>query len=102
MYKILITTSDDINILEDIAKECILHQKSSPCAHIINNVRSFYVWKDNYAKKSEYMLLIKCKEQYADNIKALINDRHNYEIPELISIDFDIASEKYKKWFNIK
>ena len=102
MYKILITTSDNISVLEEIAKECILHQKISPCAHIINNVKSLYVWEDSYTKQSEYILLIKCKEQFSDDIKALITDKHNYETPELLSIDFDIASEKYKEWFDIK
>ena len=36
-------------------------------------------------------------------IKKIINEIksiHSYDIPEIISIDFNILSDKYEKWFN--
>ena len=102
MYKILITTSNNSDVLQLIAKDCILGKKLSPCAHLIDNNSSFYIWDGDYICESEYILAIKCKAGYAEEISEIINARHNYEIPEIISIDFSIASKKYKEWFNKK
>tara|TARA_X000001036_G_scaffold34192_2_gene27917 strand:+ start:10522 stop:10830 length:309 start_codon:yes stop_codon:yes gene_type:complete len=102
MYKILITTSNNRDVLSMIAKDCILNKKLSPCAHIIDNNSSFYIWNDDFISDKEYILMIKCKEQSVQEIKEIINAKHNYDIPELISIEFDIASDKYKEWFNKK
>ena len=100
MYKILITTSTNSNILKMIIQECVLNKKLSPCAHIINNVNSFYIWDDNLVNENESILMIKCKKSNADAIKRIINEKHNYKVPEIISFDFDIISSKYKRWFN--
>ena len=100
MYKILITTSDDYNILKMIARECVSSTQLSPCTHIINGaVETLYVWDDDLFDVEEYILIIKCEMKNIDKIKTIISENHNYDVPEIISIDFDIASEKYKKWF---
>ena len=57
---------------------------------------------DDYTCESEYILAIKCKADCVKQISNIINAKHNYEIPEIISIDFKIASRKYKDWFNKK
>ena len=102
MYKILITTSNDRDVLQVIAKDCILEKKLSPCAHLMASNNSFYIWNDDYTCESEYILAIKCKADYVKQISNIINAKHNYEIPEMISIDFKIVSRKYKDWFNKK
>ena len=100
MYKILITTSDDYAILKMIAKECVSSKKLSPCSHIIDGmVETLYVWDNDLLNVKEYILIIKCEIKNLNKIKAIINKNHNYDVPEIISINFDIASEKYRKWF---
>ena len=100
MYKILITTSNDRDILSMIAKDCVFNKRLSPCAHIIDNNSSFYIWDDDFISEQEYILMIKCKEQFMGEIKEIVNAKHNYDMPELISIKFDIVSDEYKEWFN--
>ena len=103
MYKILLTSSDDCSVLKSIAKECILIKKISPCAHIINNVNSFYIWDDRFFDgDEEHLLAIKCKKENILEIEKVIDKEHNYDTPEITSVNLDIISEKYKKWFDIK
>ena len=102
MYRMLITTSNDKSVLNMIAEDCILNKKLSPCAHIINDARSFYLWNDEFVSENEYLLLIKCKDENIEKINDIISANHNYDVPELISLQFDIVSEKYKEWFNKK
>ena len=103
MYKILLTSSDDYSVLKSIAKECILIKKISPCAHIINGVNSFYIWDDRFVYgDKEHLLAIKCKKENILEIEKVIDRQHNYDTPEITSVNLDIISEKYKKWFDIK
>ena len=102
MYKILITTSNNSDILKMIAKDCILEKKLSPCAHLIDKSNSFYIWNGDYICENEYILAIKCKAGDTEKISDIINAKHNYEIPEIISINFNIVSKKYKEWFDKK
>ena len=100
MYKILVTTSDDYKVLENIVHECVENKKISPCAHIINNISSFYIFNNNFVAEKEHILVIKCKKENLKLINDTVNDLHNYDIPEIISIKFDIISQKYKEWFD--
>jgi len=102
MHRILITTSNNRNALEQIAKDSILNKNICPCAHITSAVNSFYMWDDNFVSEDEYLLIIKCESKYIGEIEKIIKNRHNYDVPEIISVDFDIVSKEYKEWFNKK
>ena len=78
-------------------------KKISPCAHIINSVNSFYIWDDSFVSgDKEHVLAMKCKNENILKIEKIIDEKHNYDTPEIISINFSIISEKYKEWFDIK
>ena len=99
MYNILITSSNKHSVLKNIARD-IIDRKLSPCAHIISDVESFYIWDNNVIDDNENLLLIKCRQSNIQKIKKIINEKHNYEVPEIISHEFNIISNKYIKWFN--
>ena len=99
MYKILITSSNQYDILKKISQE-LVNQKLSPCTHIIKNIESFYLWENNLVNDNENLLLIKCSQENLSSIENLIIKKHNYDTPEIICHEFSIVSEKYKKWFN--
>jgi periplasmic divalent cation tolerance protein len=100
MYKVLITTSNNYSVLEKIVNECVRNKKISPCAHIINNISSFYLFNDNFINDKEHLLIIKCKNENLKLISNIIRKTHNYNTPEIISFQFDILSKKYNKWFD--
>ena len=98
MYKIIVTSSDNYEILQSISLYLIA-EKLSPCTHIIKNIESFYLWKNKVINDSECLILIKCLSENIEKIEQIISDKHNYKIPEIISHDFNIISNDYKKWF---
>ena len=75
----------------------IINKKLSPCTHIINDVKSFYLWNNNVVDDNENLLLIKCKQSDINEIEKIIDTKHNYAVPEIISHEFNIISNKYKK-----
>ena len=100
MYKALITTSNNELVLQNIVEDCVQNKKLSPCAHIITNISSFYEFENKFISDKEYVLIIKCKKENLEAINDIVNDLHNYDVPEIISVKFNIISQKYKEWFD--
>ena len=98
-YKILITSTNSNKIAHKI-QTSILEEKLSPCINIIDGVKSSYLWKDKIVMDEEIILIIKSRSEDTQKIRQIIFNVHNYDTPELISINFDILSDKYASWFN--
>ena len=101
MYKILITSSNQYNVLKKISLN-LVNERLSPCTHIIKDVESFYIWDNTAVDSNENLLLVKCNNEDIEKIKTIIYSYHNYELPEIICHEFSIISEKYRKWFDKK
>ena len=99
MYLIIKTCSNDIEILENISK-IILKNKLSPCVHIIKNVKSKYIWKNNLTEDLEHTIEIKTSNKFESQICNIIKENHNYDTPEIISFCAQILDKEYEKWFN--
>ena len=99
IYKTIKTSTDDLNVIESITKE-ILSKKLSPCVSFTKNCNSSYIWKNKIENSNEFILSIKTIDSNVEEIKQIIKDCHNYSIPEIISIEFEILNKEYKKWFN--
>ena len=98
-YIIIVTTSNSKKNCDKI-KDKILSQKLSPCIYIIPSIESSYLWKGKIVSDSESLILIKSNKLNKQKIKKILEEIHCYDIPELISIDFEMLSAKYKEWFD--
>ena len=96
--KIIITTTDSKAIADKIAKN-LVENNFSPCVQVIDNVSSTYKWGNKLLKEMELLLLIKTSINNLDNCKRSIKKIHNYDAPELITIESNIIEKKYEKWF---
>ena len=99
MYIIIETTTDDQIVAKRIANE-LLKTNLSSCIQTIDNISSTYTWKDKKINSKEFLIRIKTDSKLSEKVFKLIKKLHNYDIPELISYNFEINSNKYKQWFN--
>jgi len=99
MYTLIETTTDK-KAIADIISDKILSNNLSPCIQIDQNTLTKYKWNNKIDDAIEFRLSIKTIDRYTDKVISIINDNHNYEVPEIIKKDFNILSEKYEKWFN--
>ena len=99
MYKILITTTDSSLTCNKIS-DFLVKEKLSACVQKIKNIESRYLWDGLIQNQKEYMLLVKCKQRNIDKISKYILENHNYEVPEIISLDIDILNKEYSNWLN--
>ena len=96
-YIIIKLTSDKRSILTKIANY-LIKNKLVACANIINNNNSIYLWNNKIVKSKEYIMLLKTildKEEY---IYSKINEMHNYEVPEIITLKASKINTAYGNW----
>jgi periplasmic divalent cation tolerance protein len=69
----------------------------SACAQI-SEVESIYKWDGKTHDNPEYRLVIKAKKSSEKMIIAKIKEMHNYDLPQIISIDISGGDAEYLKW----
>ena len=88
------TKKNAIKILKEI-----LNKHYAACIQLTSNVSSYYRWKDKIESNNEFLINIKTKKSMEDKIIEILQAHHEYEIPQIISYDFNIHDEGYKEWF---
>lgn len=99
MYQLVLTTCPN----EDIAKKIAQHlvtEKLAACVNIITNVTSIYSWQDEVHCDSEVQLLIKTSETLFSKLSEEINQRHPYDVVEIIALNIQQGDKHYLNWIS--
>ena len=94
---IIKTSSDTIEILEEISKK-LISKKLAACVNIIPNCYSYFFWEGNMQKNKENLALIKTIKSNEKKVYEIIKNYHNYDVPEILTIDVDNIDYQYKEW----
>ena len=88
------TTCSNKKEASKIAK-VLIKDRLAACIQM-SKVESFYMWEDKFCNEKEILLNIKTKKENFKKIKSKIKELHSYDVPEIISINIDNTSKKYK------
>lgn len=80
-----------------IAREMILRRFAS-CVNILPGIRSVYRWQGNICKDTEHLLLIKTLETEYEAVKALIQELHSYDLPEILALPIERGEQGFLEW----
>ena len=94
---IIKTTSDSHKTIKLIANT-LLNKKYAACINIVPRMRSKYIWEGRIAESRETMLLIKTVDTMEENVYKTIKELHNYDIPEISTINTSKVEKEYLKW----
>ena len=94
---IIKTTSDSHKAMKDITNT-LLNKKYAACVNIIPRMRSKYILDGRIVESREVMLLIKTSEDLEKNVYKTIKKLHNYDIPEITTIDTSNVDSNYLNW----
>ena len=97
MFIIMETTTDSKELAKNISTK-ILDKKLSPCIQI-HKIESRYIWQNKAFDENEYLVKIKTIVENKKSVVKIIKDLSNYDVPEIISFNFNMENEDYKKWF---
>ncbi len=95
-YCVIMTTYSDESVGKKII-DSLLEKKLAACVQV-QEINSFFSWKNEINKEKEYLLLIKTKHLLYDKIEQCIKENHSYEVPEIIELPIINGSKSYCNW----
>lgn len=93
---ITLTTTDKEAVAKQIARD-LVSKKLAKCVQI-DQTLSIYEWEGKIEESPEYRLVIKAPTENTKKIEEAITSLHNYELPQILTVDASGGSEKYIDW----
>ena len=87
----------------DQAKELahfLVKHRFAACVNLIPKITSIYSWKGELCEDQEALLFIKTAQTKVHSCIQALQEKHPYEVPEIISfpIDSQQSLEEYLQW----
>ena len=95
---IIIKTSTDSHKVMKLIANTLLNNKLAACVNMIPIASSMYLWKGEFMKEREYLLLAKSTEERLADLESLWRANHPYEVPEFLVMDVATSSKDYGEW----
>ena len=95
---IIIKTTTDSHKTMKLIANTLLNKKLAACVNMIPRMRSKYVVDGRITESREVILLIKTTEKLENKVYKTIKDLHNYEIPEISTIQTSKVDKNYENW----
>jgi periplasmic divalent cation tolerance protein len=97
---IVFVTCESKEQAEKIA-EALVSEKLAACVNVLPGIRSCYVWEGKMTWAEEVLLLIKTTRGRFGQLQNRVKELHSYEVPEVVSISIDEASQPYLDWIDL-
>ena len=95
--KLILTTHDDLVQARELARY-LVEQRAAACVNIIPQLESVFHWENEVQTESEILLLIKTTETKVEQVKAILEERHSYDVPEIIAFNGEVLHQPYMQW----
>ena len=95
---IIIKTTTDSHKAMKLIANTLLNKKLAACVNMIPRMRSKYIVDGRITESREVILLIKTSEKLENKVYKTIKDLHNYEIPEISTIQTSKVDKDYENW----
>jgi periplasmic divalent cation tolerance protein len=93
------TTTETKEQAQKIA-QYLVEQKLAACVQVTGPIESIYRWKGKIETATEWLCLIKTREDFFDKAEAAIKKLHPYETPEIIAVPIVKGSKEYLNWLD--
>lgn len=90
-------TSDSLEEARKISRR-LVNERLVACAQIIPWIESIYLWDNQLETTQESKIILKTTEQNFTEVKQIIEDNCNYEIPEITYRKIDGINQAYFDW----
>ena len=64
----------------------------------MQGVESLYVWNGKVEIDNELMLMAKTKTSLVEQVAKHVEEKHPYDVPEVIAVPVDAGSDAYLDW----
>jgi len=94
---VVITTCGNDEAALKIAS-ALVDRNLAACVSFVAGVKSYYFFDGSTHLDEEVILMIKTRCELFGKVSELITELHTYDVPEIIMLKVDNASEPYLNW----
>ncbi|MDD5454998.1 MAG: divalent-cation tolerance protein CutA [Candidatus Ratteibacteria bacterium] len=76
----------------------LLQEKLAACVNIIKGVNSSFWWKNKIETANEFLLTVKTRSKFFNDIVKVVKSLHSYDIPEIIAVPIINVNKDYLNW----
>jgi periplasmic divalent cation tolerance protein len=76
----------------------LVDQHLAACVSVVPGLRSVYRWKGALESAEECLLLIKSSRALLDELVAVLEQAHSYEVPEVLALPVVGGAINYLNW----
>lgn len=84
----------------EIIVQKLLDKHLIACANILGPVESRFWWRNKIDRASEFLVLMKTKQELFNKLSEAVQRMHSYEIPEIVALSIARGSKPYLEWLN--
>ena len=95
---IIVSTTLETKEDADRLARLLLEVKLIACAQVSGPITSHYRWEGEVTSATEFTLSLKTTPQCTERVKLLLNQKHPYDLPELIIQEIVNSSDDYSQW----
>ena len=96
-YIQVLTTVEFKSDAEKIAKN-LVEKRLAACVQILGPLTSYFHWQGKLDTASEYLCLIKSRDDLFTELETEIISQHPYEVPEILAMPITKGTENYLNW----
>ena len=96
---VVFSTCDSEEQAASVARH-LVEQRLAACVSIVPGARSIYRWQDQIEDAVEWLLVIKSRRDLLPALRAEIEKKHSYEVPEVLALQVVEGSESYLAWLD--
>ncbi len=76
----------------------LLEDRLIACGTLLPGGKSMYRWDEKVVEESEVVVLLKTDTAHWDALRAAVERRHPYQVPELLALAVSDGLERYLSW----
>ena len=76
----------------------LVADRLAACVNLIPQVESHFLWEGKMQSENEVLAIFKLRSDRFAEFQDAIQDRHPYEVPEVVGITADKANGAYLDW----
>lgn len=95
--KLVITNLPNREVAEQLAQQ-LIEARVAACINILAPCTSIYHWQGKIESTSEFPMLIKTTSARYKEVQRIIQEKHPYELPEIICVAVEAGLPEFLKW----
>lgn len=96
-HLVALVTAPSSAVARDVAR-ALLDRKLVACVNILPPMTSLYTWEGELCVDEEVLLIIKTAERAMEELTAVVQDLHPYDVAEIIAVPVVSGSKEYLDW----